>query len=108
MSGFIFPFFSRFSEIKRAVPAPTLHKKMLARYWYKPSLILLAVSFLLFVCVILSAIIPPMTPPITGIKPKRDNLLISEKISLEFKFLFSGRITLKSFCFSNDFFNFCL
>ena len=44
-----------------------------------------------------------MTPPITGIKPKRDNLLISEKISLEFKFLFSGRITLKSFCFSNDF-----
>ena len=94
--------FSNLSERKRAVPAPTLHRKIFARYWYKPSLTLFAVCFFESVCVVLSAIMPPATPPVTGINPKRESLLISEKISLELRFFFSGKITLKSSSFSGD------
>ena len=86
-----------FSRSPRAVPAPMLHIKILARYWYNPSLILLETLFSQCFSVALSAIIPPAIPPATGTAPKIDNHPISLKISLEVIFSGSGISLFKSF-----------
>ena len=84
------PLTPNFSNIANAVPAPTLHRKMFAKYWYAPSLILLGNSFFQLSFANKSPKIPPEIPPITGTKPRKESLLISEKISLDVIFSGSG------------------
>ena len=61
-----------FSKIPRAAPAPILHIKILAKYWYKPSLTLSGAVFLTSSPAILSAAKPLAIPPTTGITPYID------------------------------------
>ena len=79
-----------FSISHSAAPAPTLHKNMFARYWYEPSLILSGILFFQLFFVKISPAIPPVMPPSTGIKPNKESLPISEKISFEVTFSGSG------------------
>ena len=55
-----------------AAPAPILHIKILAKYWYKPSLTFSGAVFLISSPAILSTAKPLVIPPITGIAPYID------------------------------------
>ena len=88
------------SKMPSAAPAPMLHIKIFAKYWYVPSLTLLETLDFQSFSVVMSATIPPATPPATGIAPKIDNQPISLNRSFEV-ILVGGGIILSKDCLSN-------